>query len=463
MLPGDCCLQAKPSRRAERRGARGSSGRRGARSHVLRGSWGRGPSGGENPPATHWVPWDGARRGAGAGKQHQGFGCFFCAEPGHGAAPGPPGVTPQPRGQCPGSCPHSLRFHFPFIPISGGARSRWNGGEGNGFSCCWPLVASASDTTATQGWCRGGNAAPGSAAGSAWGGRDTPQGSVPHRGGPSTMPRAPGSIPVASPGGKGHKNPAAALVPAACPSRTSPFHGAFRWGQRFFKGKKVILSRSPLPLPPCPADPQVHSWHCSGREGREGADPPSMGKMPRLPAGAEVQTARGEEVSGEIPFISSRGFGGHAAGRGGREGEREGKGFVCSRCEAGGWEGAEAALPRGEVGEAMGRMQEVPGSYLALGSIPLPNLGLWVPGGSWSRALLGDTLLEIQPRVREAACGLGAGLGSSPGTGPGPYTAPGVTSAVLSPSLVGQRRSPQHSPAPCRAGSRLASRNRGCG
>lgn len=93
-------------------------------------------------------------------------------------------VSPHsPAGQCPGSCPHSLRFHFPFIPISGGARSRWNGGEGNGSSCCWPLVASASDTTATQGWCRGANAAPGSAAGSAWGGRGTPQGSVPHRGG----------------------------------------------------------------------------------------------------------------------------------------------------------------------------------------------------------------------------------------------------------------------------------------
>lgn len=421
------------------------------------------PPEGKNLLPPTGCPGMGPGEGQEPGSSTKVLGAFFVPCRGTEQPQDLPGSPHSPAGQCPGSCPHSLRFHFPFIPISGGARSRWNGGEGNGSSCCWPLVASASDTTATQGRCRGGNTAPGSAVGSAWGGRDTPQGSVPHWGGPSTMPRAPGSIPVASPGGKGHKNPAAALAPAACPSRTASFHRAFAWGQRFFKGKKVILPHSPLPLPPCPADPQVHSWHCSGREGREGADPPSMGKMPRLPAGAEVQTARGEEVSGEIPFISSRGFGGHAAGRGGREGEREGKGFVCSRCEAGGWEGAQAASPRGEVGEVMGRMQEVLGSYLALGSVPLPNLGLRVPGGSCSRALLREIPLEIQPRVREAACGLGAGLGSSPGTGPGPYAAPGVTGAVLSPSLVGQRRSPQHSPAPCRAGSRLASRNRGCG
>lgn len=119
MLPGDCCLQAKPSRRAERRGARGSSGRRGARSHVLRGSWGRGPSGGEKPPATHWVPWDGARRGAGAGKQHQGFGCFFCAVPGHGAAPGPPGVTPQPRRAMPRVLSPFPSLSFPFYSYFG--------------------------------------------------------------------------------------------------------------------------------------------------------------------------------------------------------------------------------------------------------------------------------------------------------------------------------------------------------
>lgn len=38
------------------------------------------------------------------------------------------------------------------------------------------------------------------------------------------------------------------------------------------------LSSSPSALQ-SPAYSQVHSWHCSGRECREGADPLSMGKM----------------------------------------------------------------------------------------------------------------------------------------------------------------------------------------
>lgn len=288
-----------------------------------------------------------------------------------------PGSPHSPEGNAPTPVPIpfafiSLLFLFRVVQGQGGTE-----GKEMQSSCCWPLVASASDTTATQGWWRGGNAAPGSAAGSAPaacpGVAGTPHKAPSHTGGgPSTMPRAPGSVPVASPWGKGHKNPAAALAPAACPSTTAPFRGAFPWGQRFFKGIKVILPCSPLPLPPCPADPQVHSWHCSGREGREGADPPSMGKMPRLPAGAEVQTVRGEEVSGEIPFISSRGFGGHAARRGGREGEREGKGFVCSRCEAGGWGGCVATWGgwRGDGKDAGGA-----GQLFSFGLCPFAKSG----------------------------------------------------------------------------------------
>lgn len=38
------------------------------------------------------------------------------------------------------------------------------------------------------------------------------------------------------------------------------------------------LSSSPS-TPQSPAYSQVHSWHCSGLECREGADPLSMGKM----------------------------------------------------------------------------------------------------------------------------------------------------------------------------------------
>lgn len=64
----------------------------------------------------------------------------------------------------------------------------------------------------------------------------------------------------------------------------------------------VRLSSSPSALQ-SPAYSQVHSWHCSGRECREGADPLSMGKNVCLRAGKEVQIVRGEEVSREIPFI----------------------------------------------------------------------------------------------------------------------------------------------------------------
>lgn len=112
-------------------------------------------------------PGMGPGEGQELGSSTRGVGRRVCAVPGHGAAPGPPGVTPQPRRQCSGPVPIpfafiSLLFLFRVVQGQGGTE-----GKEMQSSCCWPLVASASDTMATQGRWRGGNAAPGSAAGSA--------------------------------------------------------------------------------------------------------------------------------------------------------------------------------------------------------------------------------------------------------------------------------------------------------
>lgn len=226
MLPGDCCLQAKPSRRAERRGARGSSGRRGARSHVLRGSWGRAapaapPEGKILVPPTG-CPGTGPGEGQEPGSSTRGFGHRVRAVPGHGAAPGPPGVIPQPRGPCPGSCPHSPRIHFPFTPISGDARSRWNRGEGSAVLLPSAPVRLCLAHDGRAGTVAGWERSPRLGAGML---RDQPrlpalgwQGHAARRcptqgGDPAPCPETQDPSRWHHLGGKGHKNPAAAQAP----------------------------------------------------------------------------------------------------------------------------------------------------------------------------------------------------------------------------------------------------------